>query len=402
MVWTGIRLDGSTDYRRIHCIRHWQGIESKPFAQQLGLMLSPTKPNNNIKSLYQFMRQADLPLAKTNPTRHQPINQPTNINQTETNHAEQATHHARQNNGGAARMTGKLTLKSALLLIVPPLLWAGNAVVGRAVHTYIPPITLNFVRWLLALLILLPLAWPVYRRGSGLWTHWRHFALLGLLGVGMYNALQYLALQSSTPINVTLMAASMPIWMLLVGRYFFGGSINTRQWLGALLSIAGVLLVLARGQWQLLLQLKLVAGDLYMLLATLCWAFYSWLLTRGGAASALKGNWAHFLLAQVSFGLLWSGLCTGGEWLLTAPTITWNGTLVAALLFVAVGPAVIAYRCWGAGVAQVGPNLAAFFANLTPLFAAVLSAAFLGEFPHLYHGAAFLLIAGGIVLSARH
>ena len=298
-------------------------------------------------------------------------------------------------------MTQKLTPATAALLVVPPLLWAGNAVVGRLVHELVPPITLNLLRWVLAFFILLPLAWPIFRRGSGLYTHWKRFAMLGLLGVGLYNALQYLALQSSTPINVTLVAASMPVWMLLVGRLFFRNPVNMRQWLGALLSILGVLLVLSRGQWQQLLALRLVAGDIYMLLATLCWSFYSWLLARGGDPADIKRHWAHFLLAQVTFGVMWSAACTGGEWLLTDAHITFSPVLLAALAYVSVGPAVIAFRCWGAGVGRVGPNIAAFFSNLTPLFAAVMSATVLGELPHLYHAVAFALIVSGIVLSAR-
>lgn len=298
-------------------------------------------------------------------------------------------------------MTQKLTPATALLLIVPPLLWAGNAVVGRMVHTLVPPITLNLLRWVLAFCILFPLGWPIFRRGSGLYTHWKRFALLGLLGVGLYNALQYLALQSSTPINVTLVAASMPVWMLVVGRLFFNNPVNRRQWLGAALSILGVLLVLARGQWQQLLALRLVAGDIYMLLATLAWSFYSWLLVRGGDPPEIKANWAHFLLAQVAFGVLWSGVSASGEWLLTDAHISFSPLLLVALLYVAIGPAVIAFRCWGAGVARVGPNIAAFFSNLTPLFAAVMSSTLLGESPHLYHAASFVLIVGGIVLSSR-
>src|SRR3981189_2303321 len=94
-------------------------------------------------------------------------------------------------------MTHRLTPKTAVLLTVPPLLWAGNAIVGRLVHDMLPPVLLNFLRWAIALAILLPLAGPIFARDSGLWTHWRRFALLGLLGIGMYNALQYLALQSS-------------------------------------------------------------------------------------------------------------------------------------------------------------------------------------------------------------
>ena len=111
-------------------------------------------------------------------------------------------------------MTQRLTPGTAALLVTAPLLWAGNAVVGRLVHAMIPPITLNFFRWLLAFAILLPLAHGVLRKDSPLWPHWRRYAVLGLLGIGLYNALQYMALQTSTPINVTLVGSSMPVWML--------------------------------------------------------------------------------------------------------------------------------------------------------------------------------------------
>ncbi len=297
-------------------------------------------------------------------------------------------------------MNRPLSLSTALLLTIPPILWAGNAVVGRMVHAMVPPMTLNLLRWAIALLILLPMASMLFKAGSGLFSHWRRFALLGLLGIGLYNSLQYLALQSSTPINVTLVAASMPVWMLLVGALFFHARVRRKQVLGALLSIAGVLLVLCRGDWQQLLAFRLVPGDLYMILATLAWSVYSWLLTRREEPAAIRQDWAAFLAAQVIYGVLWSGLFAGGEWAMKDVQITWSPLLLAALLYVAVGPAVIAFRCWGAGVQRAGPSVAGFFANLTPLFAALMSAAFLGEAPHLYHGIAFALIVGGIALSA--
>ena len=303
--------------------------------------------------------------------------------------------------GKVSRMTQKLALRTALLLTIPPLLWAGNAVVGRLVTDLVPPITLNFLRWLVALFILLPLAWKVLRTGSGLWSHWRRFALLSLLGVGCYNALQYLALQTSTPLNVTLVAASGPFWMLIIGALFFKAPVRRMQVLGALLSISGVLVVLSRGQWAELMAVRLVAGDMYVLLATACWSFYSWLLTRRDEPEAIRKDWAAFLLGQVVFGLGWSGLFAGMEWVLTDAQIVWGWPLIATLAFVAVGPAVLAYRCWGLGIQQAGPAVAGFFANLTPLFAALMSAAFLSELPHLYHVAAFALIVGGIAVSAR-
>ena len=298
-------------------------------------------------------------------------------------------------------MSQKLSPVTALLLTVPPLLWAGNAVVGRLVNTLVPPITLNFLRWAVAFFILLPLAAWVLRRGTGLWSHWRRFALLGLLGVGCYNALQYLALQTSTPLNVTLVAASGPFWTLAIGALFFGARVRRAQLLGAMLSIGGVLVVLSRGDWQQLLQVRLVIGDLYILIATACWSWYSWLLSQRDEPEQIRGDWAAFLLGQVVFGLGWSGLFSALEWGLTDAHIHWGWPLIATLGFVAIGPAVLAYRCWGLGVQQAGPAIAGFFANLTPLFAAVLSAAFLGERPQAYHAVAFGLIVGGIWWSAR-
>ena len=298
-------------------------------------------------------------------------------------------------------MSARLTPRTAALLTLPPLLWAGNAVVGRLVTDLVPPITLNFLRWVLAFVILLPLAAWVLRPGSGLWAHWRRFALLGLLGVGLYNALQYLALHTSTALNVTLVASSMPLWMMALGRLFFDARITRPQLLGALLSMAGVAVVLARGNLAQLAQLQLVPGDLYMLAATIAWAWYSWLLARRAEPDAIRADWAAFLLAQIVFGLGWSGLMTAGEWALTDARIQWGWSLAAALLFVAVGPAVLAYRFWGLGVQHAGPTVAGFFGNLTPLFAAVMSALFLGEAPRLYHAAAFALIVAGILVSAR-
>jgi drug/metabolite transporter (DMT)-like permease len=258
----------------------------------------------------------------------------------------------------------------------------------------------------------LPLGWRVLsqaHRRAELRERWPSLLLLGGLGIGAYNALQYQALQTSTPLNVTLIAASTPMWMMLIGRLFYGEHPTARQGLAALLSLAGVLTVLARGEWQRLAQIELVGGDLWMLLAAISWAFYSWQLARPPAS--LRGaqrpdwTWAEFLLAQVLFGLLWASTAAGAEATLSSayhlPSWPWSVGLVAALLFLAAGPSVLAYRCWGLGVAAAGPAVAGFFANLTPLFAAVLSAWWLGQWPQPYHGLAFALIVGGIVVSSR-
>ena len=295
-----------------------------------------------------------------------------------------------------------LSPAAAVLLIIPPLLWAGNAVVGRMVAPLISPMTLNLLRWVFAFVLLLPLAAWVLRPGSPLWAQWRRFLLLGLLSTSGYNALLYLALNTSTPINVTLVGASTPVWMLLIGRMVYGQAISGRQMLGAALSIAGVVLVMCRGEWAQLAGLRLVVGDVYVLLASMGWAYYSWLLAHPTPESApIRADWAAFLLGQIVFGLGWSIAFTSVEWGLTDARLQWGWPLAAALVFIACGPAVLAYRSWGAGVGRAGPAVAGFFINLTPLFTALLSSAVLGEAPQLFHGLAFALIVSGIVLSSR-
>jgi drug/metabolite transporter (DMT)-like permease len=299
----------------------------------------------------------------------------------------------------------KLTPRLALLLTLPPLLWAGNAVVGRLVRDAIPPMALNALRWGLAFVLLAPLAWRLLARPGDALRRWRSLAWLGLLGMGCYNALQYLALHTSSPLNVTLITASMPVWMLGVGAVLHGVRPTRRQLAGALLSLAGVALVIARGDLQTLRAVQFVPGDLLMLLAIFSWAIYSWMLARPGPGlrpgERPDWNWAEALMAQLMFGVVFSAVSAGVEQVVAPAAIHWSPTLVAALFYVAIGPSLIAYRCWGQGVAEAGPAVAGFFVNLTPVFAALLSAAMLGLAPAWYHGAAFALIAAGIVVSSR-
>ncbi|NYT59378.1 DMT family transporter [Alcaligenaceae bacterium] len=298
-------------------------------------------------------------------------------------------------------MSQKLSPSTVFLLIIPPAMWAGNAVVGRLVNDLVPPITLNFLRWAIAFLIIAPLGYSVFRKGSGLWTLRKRYLVLGLLGIGLFNTLMYIALHTSTAINVTLVGASMPVWMLVIGAVFFGSRIAGTQVAGAVLSIAGVLTVLGQGQLAQLLALRFVPGDIYMICAAIVWALYSWLLVSSTDTPEIRSNWATILLAQLSFGVVWSGAFAMGEWALTDVHIQWGWPLAAAVAYVAVGPGIIAFRCWGLGVQRVGPTTAGFFNNLTPLFAALLSSAFLGDTPQLYHAVAFALIVGGIILSSR-
>ena len=292
-----------------------------------------------------------------------------------------------------------IDLRVMLYLMLAALLWAGNAVVGRLLVGEISPLLLSTVRCLVAMAVLLPFGASILRANSALWAYKKRFLLLGLCGVGGYNMLLYLAIQTSTPINVTLIGASMPIWMLLIGALFFGNRPNGYQVIGALISILGVCVVLSRGDWLAILQVQFVYGDLLMILATILWAFYSWMLTKPGSSSERTWPWTTFLLAQVLFGLMWSSAFTVIEWQAGYMNFEPSFVMCVLILYVAIGPSLIAYRCWGLGVAKAGPTVAAFFTNFIPLFTAILSTLILGEYPKGFHGLAFLLIVIGIGMS---
>lgn len=305
-------------------------------------------------------------------------------------------------------LSAPLTLRLVLALSVPPFMWAANAVAGRLLAGEVPPFALNALRWLLAILILLPLGWQAVASPSAraeIWLRRKPLAVLGLLGVGAYNALQYWALETSSALNVTLIAASLPVWMLLLGVAVFNVRPSRRELLGAVVSLCGVVVVVARGDLSQLSRLKLAAGDGVMLVAVLGWAVYSWLLARPHRLLAPGArpdwNWAGFLLVQALFGMVWAGGGAIGEMLVGGASIRWSPAVILGLAFVAIGPSVIAYRMWGLAVPQAGPALAGLFANLTPLFAAVMGAAILGEAPQPYHGLSFALIAAGIAVSVK-
>jgi drug/metabolite transporter (DMT)-like permease len=294
----------------------------------------------------------------------------------------------------------QLNLATVFYLVVATALWAGNAIAGRLLVGSVSPISLSAVRWTLAALMLLPFGWRIFKRDSALWQYKTRFMMLGLFGVGSYNVLLYLALQTSTPINVTLIGASMPIWMLLIGAIFYKVRPRLLQIIGAVISLFGVTVVLSRGEPSTLLSLQLVLGDLLIMLATILWATYSWMISRPGKSTERQWPWADFLMAQVFAGLLWTAFFEGFEIAASHAFVELNLFTISLILFVAIGPSLIAYRCWGLGVNGAGPTIAAFFANLIPLFTALLSAAMLGEPPRLYHGMAFALIVTGILISS--
>ncbi len=291
----------------------------------------------------------------------------------------------------------RLLLSPYLLTALPPLFWAGNAVVGRAVVGELPPVAMSFWRWAVALAILLPVGLPLLlREAAVIRRHWRVLLALSVTSVTAYNTLLYLALQSTTAINATLVGSSLPIAILGLSWVWLGERTTPRQLAGFALSLAGVLAVIARGDPQVLLALELRPGDLWMLAATLSWAVYSVLLRR----HPVPLRPVALLTLQVALGLLCLLPFYGWE-LALGLRATASPQTLAAILYVAVFASIAAYYFWNKGVAELGPGTAGQYAYLIPVFTAVLAVLFLGEQFQWFHAAGLVLIFGGIWVATR-
>ena len=220
-------------------------------------------------------------------------------------------------------------------------------------------------------------------------------AWTSLLGVGCYNSLQYLALQTSSALNTTLIGASGPTITLLLGAAFFSSGVARRQWIGAAASLTGVLWVIARGELGNLLRLEFAIGDLIMLAATAAWSLYTWLLRTRRPPLPLSV----FLLVQIGLGALMILPFYLLEWVITRQAPAATPTNFAAVIYVVLLPSLAAYYCWDRGVNRAGAILPMYFANLTPVFAGLLAWAVLADPIGVYHFVGGALILAGIHLA---
>lgn len=283
-----------------------------------------------------------------------------------------------------------------LLLTLTALFWAGNAVMARALHNLLPPATMAFWRWVLALLLLFPFVLrPMYEQRTLLHDNWARLALLGVLGVGCYNTFLYAALQTTTATNGVLISSMTPLLIVIIGRALFGVRMTHRQQAGIVLSMAGVAGIVSRGDISVLVQLDFNHGDLLLIGGALSWALYTVLLRwRPAGISTLA-----FLGASVVGGIVLLMLPLYLVELATGRVAVWNAATGAGMVYFAVFPSILAYLFWNLGVQQVGANRAGLFLYLVPVFGIVLAITFLGERVHLFHLVGATLIFSGIYIS---
>lgn len=283
-----------------------------------------------------------------------------------------------------------------LLLTLANLFWAGNWIISRAFRQELPPVALSFWRWGVALLCLLPFALQHVRRDwPRLRAAWAWLLLIGALGTGGYNVLVYGGLQYTTAINGTLLNSFIPIMIVLISWLLLGKRLHAREAIGILISLLGVLGIVAHGDWQRLRELTLNVGDLWILASVLAWSAYTLLLSHRPTVHPLS-----FLTAISFTGLIfllpfYAWELAQGRQLIATPAS------IAGIVYTGVFPAFLGYILWNRGVAEVGPARAALFMHLVPAFGIVLSMIFLDEQPALYHAIGIGLIFAGIWLNTR-
>lgn len=282
-----------------------------------------------------------------------------------------------------------------LLLVMTTLFWGGNFNVARAVLGEVPPLGLSFWRWMVAWLILFPFACrPMWHRRHLLADHWLLLLLLALSGVTLFNSLVYLGLQSTTAINASLMQSVNPVFIILLSMLLLGHRPHAMQWLGVLVSMAGAVVILMRGDVALLRSLEFATGDLLVLLAVFLWGVYTVLLRK--LPDGLRGM--PLLGFTVTLGTLFILPFYVYE--------TWNGrpmvvtpASVASVLYVAIFPSVLAYFFWNHATDRIGPERTGQFSHLIPVFGALIAILVLGESLQFYHFAGILLVGAGLLLA---
>ena len=283
-----------------------------------------------------------------------------------------------------------------MLLALTALFWGGNFVMGRGVAGHVPPISLAFLRWSIATLIILPFAWPHLRRELAVVRqHWPILFFLAATGGGSFNTLTYIGLNHTTALNALVLNSAAPVLIALACYLLFRDRVSGLQGVGIVISLAGVLTVISKGALDVLLSLKPNAGDLWVLGAMLIWAVYTAFLRQRPRVHWLVFAFVlYFLSAAVNLPFFVGELIAGAEL-----HLTW--TTVLAVGYVSVFPSVLAYLFYNRGVELIGGTRAGVFMHLIPLFGAIFAIGFLGETLAPYHGVGFALIVVGVTLAAR-
>lgn len=283
-----------------------------------------------------------------------------------------------------------------LLLAAASLFWAGNAIVGRAMHAEIPPVALAFWRWTGAFIVSLPFAWqPLAKDWPILLRHWRSLVILSLTGIALFNTLFYRGLDQTTAINGVLLQSTMPLMILLSSAVIYRERPGLLQTVAILISLLGVLEIAAHGSLARLAALKLNPGDVWVLAAVVSYALYCSLLRSRPPVHPMSFVAASFALGALMLIPLYVAEVLSGAVVRITPAT------LGSFAYVAVMPSVVAYLCFNRGIELIGSARGGQYIHLLPVFGVLLAVALLGERLYSYHLVGIVLIAAGLALAAR-
>jgi drug/metabolite transporter (DMT)-like permease len=298
---------------------------------------------------------------------------------------------------GATTASGNwLANQPYLLLCITALCWAGNAIVGRLAAGHIPPVTLSFLRWSLAFLIILPFAWKHLRQDwPAIRARLGTMIVLSVTGIGAFNTLQYWALEHTQALNTLLLQSAGPLFVAIWSLILLGVRLTLAQAGGIVLSLTGVLVILLHGDLTALTSIEFNKGDVIFTAALVIFGFYSVLTLRRPKIHGLS-------FVGFTFGCGAACLIPLLIWeLLTRPVMALDATNLLSLFYVAVFPSTVAYLCFNRGVHLIGANRAAPFFHLVPVFGSAMAIAFLGERPQAFHIIGFALVLTGVFVASR-
>ena len=283
-----------------------------------------------------------------------------------------------------------------LLLSITALCWAGNAIVGRLAAGHIPPVTLSFLRWALAFLLILPFAWKhLVHDWAAIRGKLGIMIVLSITGIGAFNTLQYWALEHTQALNILLLQSAAPLLVAVWSLILLGVRLTPAQALGILLSLAGVLMILLHGDLTTLSNIQFNKGDLIFIVALAIFGLYSVLSLKRPAIHGLS-------FVAFTFGCGAACLIPLFIWELFArPRMQIDANNLLSLFYVAVFPSTLAYLCFNRGVALIGANRAAPFFHVVPVFGTIMSIAFLSEHPQPFHLIGFALVLAGVFVASR-
>ncbi len=292
--------------------------------------------------------------------------------------------------------TNRSRLLAYVLLVIAVASWGASWAAARAVYQEVTAFALAFWRLLIAGVILFPFAVRHARADlPAAAKHWKWLAFFGISGMGAFPILGYLSLRYTTALNVSLLNASLPLFVIPLAWVIRRDTARGRQLAGLVLSLAGSLVIISAGDPAAIASLSLNPGDLLALAAIALWALYTVMLDQRPRMHPLSFTFFSFVFAIAFSAPFYAWDVMSGS------TITINIRTVSAIGFLAVFPSVIAYLCWNHAVPIVGPNVASFFNPLGPVFGALAAVLVLGEQIHGYHLAGFMLVLAGLVLTSK-